>query len=188
MLCAGCKAAMQRLRKNCDALTKLSITSIMGSLLAKGVITYDEKRLIETKPLESDRVTCLLDDVLYRSLLMGVMDKYITFVKVLEQKGEEEYDMVMEKLATNLGMLHYRWKMSNFVKPIALLNRPYTSESIYSVLLQYRDFARKFAAKFFCTFSGKISVLQQSLISYLITSHYFPYHKSRFYDISSCIA
>jgi len=106
VLCAGCKAAMQRLRKNCDALTKLSITSILGSLFAKGVITYDEKRLIETKPLESDRVTCLLDDVLYRSLLMGVMDKYITFVKILEQKGEEEYDMVMEKLAKNLGMLH----------------------------------------------------------------------------------
>ncbi|XP_065905030.1 uncharacterized protein [Dysidea avara] len=98
------KVAMQKLRRHCDALTKLSITSILGSLFAEGVITRYDKMLIETKSLESDRVTYLLDDVLYRSLLVGVMDKYTGFVKVLEQKGEEEYDMVMEKLANSLAL------------------------------------------------------------------------------------
>ena len=107
MFCTGSKVAMQKLRRHCDALTKLSITSILGSLFAEGVITRYDKMLIETKSLESDRVTYLLDDVLYRSLLVGVMDKYTGFVKVLEQKGEEEYDMVMEKLANSLGMFHY---------------------------------------------------------------------------------
>ena len=107
MFCTGCKVAMQKLRRHCDALTKLSITSILESLFAEGVITRYDKMLIETKSLESDRVTYLLDDVLHRSLLMGVMDKYTGFVKVLEQKGEEEYDMVMEKLANSLGTFNY---------------------------------------------------------------------------------
>ena len=88
MFCTGCKVAMQKLREHCDALTKLSITSILGSLFAEGVITLYDKMLLETKPLESDRVTYLLADVLPRSLLVGVMDKYTGFVKVLEQKGE----------------------------------------------------------------------------------------------------
>ena len=107
MFCTGCKVAKQKLREHCDALTKLSITSILESLFAEGVITRYDKMLIETKSLESDKVTYLLDDVLYRSLLVGVMDKYTGFVKVLEQKGEEEYDMVMEKLAKSLGTFNY---------------------------------------------------------------------------------
>jgi len=99
-----CEAAMEKIKVQYDMLTKLAINSILGLLFSKNVITLAEKQTMETKPLESDRVTYLLDNVLIRSLSVNVMDKYKNFVKVLRQKGEDDNDTMMEKLANDLGM------------------------------------------------------------------------------------
>jgi len=71
-----------------------------GDLLAEGVISLDDKKMIETKPLESDRVTYLLDDILLRSLSLGLMEKYTSFVKVLKHNSEDE---VTKRLVKDLG-------------------------------------------------------------------------------------
>ena len=99
-----CEAAKLKIQENYDSLTKLPINSILGSLFSKNVITLEDKKFLQTKPLESDRVTYVLDDVLLRSLSINVMDKYISFIGVLKQRGEDDDDIVLQKLATDLGM------------------------------------------------------------------------------------
>ena len=102
--CVDCETAMRKIQEQYDILLKLPINSILGSLFSKNVITLNDKKLLETKPLESDRVTYVLDDVLLGSLSVNVMDKYINFVGVLKQRGEDDDDVVLQKLAKDLGM------------------------------------------------------------------------------------
>jgi len=97
----GCKAAKRKIMTHYCEFTKLPINSILGELIAERVISLDDKKIMETMPLESDRVMYLLDNILLRSLSLGLMQKYTSFVKVLECNGEDE---VIKRLVKDLGV------------------------------------------------------------------------------------
>ena len=104
VLLTECEAAMQKIQDKYDTLLKLPINSILGLLFSKRVITLEDKQIIEAESLERKRVTYLLDKVLLRSLEMGYSDKYKSFIEVLKQGGEDDGDVILEKLARDLGM------------------------------------------------------------------------------------
>jgi len=79
----------------------ISIDYIMPDLLAFGVITFEDKYVMETMPTSAKRTTYFLDKVLIPSLKVGFMDIYTRFLQVLVESD----DAVMNKIAKRLGML-----------------------------------------------------------------------------------
>jgi len=64
------------------------VNKLLPNLYAKQVITLDDKKIMESKPLEKDRMRYLLDDVLLCSLKSNVGLKYDSFVEVLEASDD----------------------------------------------------------------------------------------------------
>jgi len=80
----------------------MPIDSILGSLYGKNIITFDQKKEIQGLSPESKRATFVLDEVLLRTLMAGVIDTYTEFVKLLKEKGDDEDDAVLSKLSQDL--------------------------------------------------------------------------------------
>jgi len=99
-----CSLALKKVREYYDTLTKLPITSILDSLFAKDVITLDDKRMIETKPLEKNRMTYLLDNVIILGLEIDVPDSYQYFIKVLLGSDNRLHQAMAKKIGINIRM------------------------------------------------------------------------------------
>ena len=95
-----CSTAKDNVKANYDKLTKLNIELILERLLSKGIITTDEKKMIDSKPASRDKMIYFLDGVIAPSLLNNVNAKFRDFLKVLEESG----DSTMIDLAKQLGM------------------------------------------------------------------------------------
>ena len=95
-----CSTAKDNVKANYDKLTKLNIELILERLLSKGIITTDEKKMIDSKPASRDKMIYFLDGVIAPSLLNNVNEKFRGFLEVLEESG----DSTMIDLAKQLGM------------------------------------------------------------------------------------
>ena len=82
-----------------DELGKLSIDLIWEKLLAKKVITHEEKETITTLPLQSDKIRYLLYNIIIPSLNDDKIEKFKWFLEVMK----ESCDPVMIDLAIKLG-------------------------------------------------------------------------------------
>ena len=94
-----CFTALDKIREQYDVLANSPVNKLLPSLYAKRVITLDDKKIMEAKPLEKDRMNYLLDDVLIRSLNIGYGSKYNGFLKVLEESDDD----VLDDLTRTLG-------------------------------------------------------------------------------------
>ena len=94
-----CFTALDKIREQYDVLANSPVNKLLPSLYAKRVITLDDKKVMEAKPLEKDRMMYLLDDVLIRSLNIGYGSKYNGFLKVLEESDDD----VLDDLTRTLG-------------------------------------------------------------------------------------
>ena len=81
-------------------MTKLNIELILERLLSKGIITTDEKKMIDSKPASRDKMIYFLDGVIVPSLQNNINAKFRGFLEVLEESG----DSTMINLAKTLGM------------------------------------------------------------------------------------
>ena len=95
-----CYTAKDNVKANYDKLTKLNIEKILDKLLSKGIITTDEKKMIDSKPASRDKMIYFLDGVITASLLNDISIKFRGLVEVLEESG----DSTMMDLAKQLGM------------------------------------------------------------------------------------
>jgi len=95
-----CCAANEKIRENYEGLSNLKINPILGALYSKKVITLEEKKIIQAKQLENDRMMCFLDDILIPSLENKMMEKYSRFVQLLQDSD----DSAMSSMAERIGM------------------------------------------------------------------------------------
>ncbi|XP_065901124.1 cyclic GMP-binding protein C-like isoform X2 [Dysidea avara] len=94
-----CFTALDKIREQYDVMANSPVNKLLPSLYAKRVITLDDKKIMEAKPLQKDRMMYLLDDVLIRSLNIGYGSKYNGFLKVLEESDDDVLDDLTRTLA-----------------------------------------------------------------------------------------
>jgi len=92
--------AHEKIREHYVDLSKLKINSLLGLLYCKKVITLEEKKILQSKPLESDGAMCFLDDILIPSLENNVTEKYTSFLQILQESS----DTVLQSMAKRIGM------------------------------------------------------------------------------------
>ena len=95
-----CSTAKDNIKANYDKLTKLPIGLILERLLSKGIITQDEKKIIDAKPASRDKMIYILDSVITPNLLNDISIYFKGFLEVLEESD----DSTMIDLAKQLGM------------------------------------------------------------------------------------
>ena len=74
--------------------------ALLPSLYARDVVTYDEKKTAESKVLDTERMSYVLDLVI-ASLKADVPIKYNNFLKVVKERK----DLVGNESVKNLGKL-----------------------------------------------------------------------------------
>ena len=79
------------------------MTSIVGALYSRDVITMKEKRIIGTKVIESEKMMYILDDIIIPSLEAGTLEKFKSFREVMDKSG----DPVIKSVCQRLRMLCY---------------------------------------------------------------------------------
>jgi len=98
-----CLTAYKRIKEQYGKLACCPFNILLPSLFSNRVITFGEKKIIETKPLEMDRMEYFLDTVLIPSLKMNSVAKYNGFIQVLEGCD----DAVVKAIAMELSKYFY---------------------------------------------------------------------------------
>ena len=100
--CGTCSTAYKKIQEQYAVLANCPVNKLLDCLFANGVITLDDKREMESKPLEKNRMKYLLDDVLI-SLKTDNGLKYNKFLEVLQ--GSD--DCAIRELTRKLGQYIY---------------------------------------------------------------------------------
>ena len=103
--CDPCVSAYNKIQEQYAVLADCRVNKLLDHLFANSVITLDDKREMESKPLEKNRMTYLLDEVLI-SLRTGSGLKYNKFLEVLQDSD----DYTFTELAKNLGQYNLYFK------------------------------------------------------------------------------
>jgi len=104
--CGTCSTACKKIKEQYGVLANCPVNKLLPSLYAKDVITLDDKKIMEAKLLEKDRMMYFLDDVLIRSLNMGFSGKYNRFLTVLEESDDSSVTGLIRKLG-ELAVHHF---------------------------------------------------------------------------------
>ena len=94
--------ACATIQEQYDKLICLPVDSLLPSLYAYNIITFDQKEEIKELPQKKRRMEFVLD-LIIRSLASGVADLYNKFFKVLT----DSKDLPTRELAKKLGKLVY---------------------------------------------------------------------------------
>ena len=78
---------------------KIRADAILPGLVAKEVVTSEEKEIIDAKQLNREKMGYLIDTVIIKSLDVGIITKYKEFLKVLERNE----DLAIKTIAQRLG-------------------------------------------------------------------------------------
>ena len=79
----------------------LPITDLLPYCFKEGIVPRYLKERLNSIPVRSDKVTCLLDGI-ERGLLAGIVDQFESFICVMEQFATENDDMVVKKLTEDI--------------------------------------------------------------------------------------
>jgi len=60
----------------------------------------EEKKTIQSKTLESDRMMCFLDDILIPSLQNNMTEKYSRFLQTLQDSSDTDIQSMAERIGT----------------------------------------------------------------------------------------
>jgi len=71
---------------------------MVPQLYANKVITGEQKKKIESKNLESDRMQYFLDEVLIFSLELDITEIYNNFIKILEESDDLIQNAMAKKI------------------------------------------------------------------------------------------
>ena len=93
-----CSVAKKNVQAHYDKLTNLPNGLLFGKLLAKGVITHEEKENIDLIPTEPEKMICLLDTVIIPSLSSRISMKFKGFLEAMEESGDSDLIDVINQL------------------------------------------------------------------------------------------
>ena len=79
----------------------LPITDLLPYCFKEGIVPRYLKERLNSIPVRSDKVTCLLDEI-ERGLLAGIEDQFESFICVMEQFATDNDDMVVKKLTEDI--------------------------------------------------------------------------------------
>ena len=85
-------------RKLKDALP---IKDVLPDLFQAGVVSGISKERLNSIPVRSDKVICLLDEM-ELGLKVGITDQFESFICVLEKFGTDNNNIVVKKLAEDI--------------------------------------------------------------------------------------
>ena len=91
-----CAAAVDKLKRQLGALTKLNYDAIMGSLYAEDVITDNEIKIIDDK-IGQQKMMYLIVDIIIPSLRLKHCKKYKGFLKAMEESDDSDLRSTAEK-------------------------------------------------------------------------------------------
>lgn len=97
-----CTDAKQKVTDAYTRLTSINLTSLLGALYSRDVITTREKQIIHTISIESDKMAHLLDNVIIPSLEAGTTKKLKYFLEVMEESD----DPVVKSVGRRVGTLN----------------------------------------------------------------------------------
>ena len=97
---SDCSTVCAIIQDQYDRLIRLPVDSLLPTLYANGVITFDQKKEIEDIPQKTKKIQIILD-LIITSLKSGVATLYNRFLKVME----ESEDVDVRQFAKNLGKL-----------------------------------------------------------------------------------
>ena len=78
---------------------RINADAILAGLVAKEVITFDSKEIIDAKKLNREKMGYLIDVIIIPSLNIGIIKKYKEFLMVLERNE----DVSIKTVAQGLG-------------------------------------------------------------------------------------
>ena len=78
---------------------KIRADAILPGLFAKGVITSENKQIIDAKILDWEKMRYLIDNIIIQSLDVGIITTYKEFLNVLERND----DRIINTIAQRLG-------------------------------------------------------------------------------------
>lgn len=98
-ICADCANAKAKIMSNYESLMKIRADAILPGLFAKGVITSENKQIIDAKILDWEKMRYLIDNIIIQSLDVGIITTYKEFLNVLERND----DRIINTIAQRLG-------------------------------------------------------------------------------------
>jgi len=84
----SCQMALAKVAQQYDQLVYLPVNNLLPKLISNKVITLDEKKTIDIKVLEKDKMMYILDHVIVPSLQLNFGNKYNSFVTSLKESKE----------------------------------------------------------------------------------------------------
>ena len=90
---------MKNITENYVELIHLPIDSMLPWLVVKKVITMREKQIIQTLPINSQKMEHLLDYIILPSLQDGITVKFEAFVEVMEESSNPSMIDMAKKLS-----------------------------------------------------------------------------------------
>ena len=89
-----------KITANYVEIVNLPIELIRRDLFAREVITSRQKEMIETIPLQSQRMEYLLDKIIIPTLTFNISTKFKSLLEVMEESGDEKLTAMAVKLGT----------------------------------------------------------------------------------------
>ena len=82
----------------------LPINTLLPYLFEAGAVSWDLKEKLNSIPVRSDKVICLLDEM-ELGLRVGIMDQFELFVCVMEKYGGENNNILVKRLAEDIRLI-----------------------------------------------------------------------------------
>ena len=82
----------------------LPINTLLPYFFEAGVVPGDLKEKLNSIPIRSDKVICLLDEM-ELGLKVGITDQFESFVTVMEKIGGENNNIVVKRLAADIRLI-----------------------------------------------------------------------------------
>lgn len=79
----------------------LPITDLLPYCIKGGIVPRYLKERLNSIPVRSDKVTCLLDEI-ERGLLAGIVDQFEAFICVMEEFDTDNNDIIVKKLTEDI--------------------------------------------------------------------------------------
>ena len=86
---SDCSTACAKLQQHYDKLIRLPAKALLPSLYASGVVTFDQKQIIEAKHVNKEKMGYVLD-LIINSLKADIAIKYNNFIQVM--KDSKDFD------------------------------------------------------------------------------------------------
>ena len=96
-ICVVCNDACKKLQKQYVKLTRLPVNTLLPSLFEGEVINFDQKKIAEAKPPDTEKMIYILDLVI-NSLNIGVAIRYNNFLKVMMESEDTDANELVKHL------------------------------------------------------------------------------------------